>query len=117
MSNRKNTQLKAVEPRQAQTWEEAMNEAGSELAHITMHPQTPPAIKSALQSLIVNIISNASDYDWVNDEEALAFLLPRYLNHMNEAYTRGLVHAATEIISDTCPEEVKQDARREARNV
>lgn len=110
------TKLEAVVPNEIQTWEECMNEAGRELAYITMHPQTPQAVKSALQSLIVNIISNSSNYAWCNDEEALAFLLPRYLNHMNEDYARGLIHAAQEIAYDICPKEVERDARREAHS-
>jgi hypothetical protein len=116
MSTRKNTQLKEIEPREIQTWEEATNEAGRKLAHITMHPKTPKAIKSALQSLIVNIISNESGYEWIADEEALTFLLPRYLNHMDEEYARGIIHAAFEMADDACPKEVEQDARREARS-
>jgi hypothetical protein len=112
---KKATQLKAVKKSEIRTWEEAMNDAGRELAHITFHPKTPKAIKSALQALIVNIISNESGYNWISDEEALCFLLPRYFNHMDEEYARGLVHAATEIVHDTCPAEVEQDARREVR--
>jgi hypothetical protein len=113
---RKNTQLKPVPASEMKTWEECMNEAGCELAHITMHPKTPQAIRSALQSLIVNIISNESGYQWIDDEEALVFLLPRYLNHMDESYAKGLIHAASEIIYDTCPAEVRRDAKKEARD-
>ena len=101
MSTRKNTQLKEVEPR-AQTWEEAMIEAGRELAHITFHPQTPETITAALQALIVNTISNESGYAWINDIDALCFLLPRYLNHIPAQYARGIIHAALEMAYDAC---------------
>jgi hypothetical protein len=31
---------------------------GDYLARVVMHPQTPPALKSALQAVVVNIMSN-----------------------------------------------------------
>jgi len=35
----------------------------------------PPALKSALQAVIVNTMSNESGYDWSNDEVGLRFLV------------------------------------------
>ena len=40
-----------------------------------MHPRTPPALKSELQAVIVNTMSNESGYDWSNDEVGLRFLV------------------------------------------
>lgn len=75
----------------------------NELARMVMHPQTPKKIKSALQAVIVNTISNTGGYAWHEDEEAISFLLPRYLHSMSESYALGIVHTLGEIIHDSIP--------------
>ena len=82
---------------------------GAHVARVVAHPKTPPALKSALQAIIVNVVSNESGYEWADDEEGLRFLVPRYLYQMNEAYATGLIHALSELIADSLPAGLKQE--------
>ena len=82
---------------------------GDYLARVIMHPQTPAALKSALQAVIVNIMSNESGYDWSDDEAGLRFLVPRFLSHMADDYATGIIHAMGELIADSLPGELKRE--------
>jgi hypothetical protein len=77
------------------------------LARAVTHPDTPESVRDALSSIIVNTISNESGYSWVDDAEGLAFLLPRYLFHMNEQYAKGIMHAVGELIDSGLPPNVR----------
>ncbi len=44
------------------------------VARVVMHPQTPKALRSALQAIAVNIISNESGYEWCSDGAGLRFI-------------------------------------------
>ncbi|MDQ3753828.1 MAG: hypothetical protein M3371_03750 [Acidobacteriota bacterium] len=81
------------------------------LARIVMHPKTPAALKSALQAVIVNAMSNESGYNWADDEEGLRFLVPRFLEQMNEEYAFGVQHTIQQFISDSLPEALRQEIR------
>ncbi len=81
------------------------------LARIVMHPKTPAALKSALQAVIVNAMSNESGYNWSDDEEGLRFLVPRFLEQMNEEYAFGILHTLYGIINDTLPEALRREIR------
>jgi len=72
-----------------------------------MHPRTPPALKSALQAVIVNTMSNESGYDWSNDEVGLRLLVPRFLFHMDEEFAFGIQHTTCALINGALPETLK----------
>ncbi len=76
-----------------------------------MHPQTPPALKSALQAVIVNTMSNETAYQWADDEAGLSFLIPLFLSHMNDDYATGIVHSTKEFIADSLPEALRREIR------
>ena len=77
------------------------------IARAVMHPDTPEVISDGLQSIIVNIASNESGYDWSNDEEGLRFMLPRLLFYMNDEYAKGLLQSMGELIDSTVSREVR----------
>lgn len=104
-------QLKAVEPRE-DNWKDAMHRFGQELSRTVAHPKTPRVVKSALEAVIVNTISNETSYQWIHDEEALAFLIPRFLLGMEEGYALGLIHALDAITRDVLPHEVREEIRK-----
>jgi len=79
------------------------------LARVVMHPQTPPALKSALQAVVVNIMSNETSYQWADDEAGLRFLVPRFLSHMADDYATAVVHTTNEMIADSLPGELKRE--------
>jgi len=68
------TKQKKVEPDSA-----GFENFGNYLARVVRHPQTPAALKSALQAVVVNTMSNNSDYQWADDAEGLRFIVPRTL--------------------------------------
>ena len=84
---------------------------GNYIARVITHPKTPPALKSALQAVIVNTMSNESGYDWSDDEEGLSFLVPRFLQRMDEEFAFGVQHTTLEFIRDGLPEALKQEIR------
>jgi hypothetical protein len=61
---------------------------GDYLARVIMHPQTPATLKSALQAVVVNIMSNETGYSWADDEAGLSFLVPLFLSHMRRLRDR-----------------------------
>ena len=77
------------------------------LARVVTHPQTPPTLKSALQAVVVNTMSNNSDYQWADDAEGLRFIVPRTLRQMDEGYASGIIHSTREFIADSLPEKLK----------
>jgi hypothetical protein len=77
----------------------------------TPRPASPAALKSALQAVVVNTMSNNSGYSWAEDEEGLRFLIPRFLSHMKDDYAWGIAHATEEVIADTLPEALKRELR------
>jgi len=79
------------------------------LARVVTHPQTPPTLKSALQAVVVNTMSNETAYQWADDEAGLRFLIPLFLSHMNADYATGIVHATNEICADSLPGELKRE--------
>jgi len=79
------------------------------LARVVMHRRTPPALKCALQAVIVNTMSNETAYQWADDEAGLRFLIPLFLSHMNDDYATGIVHATSEMCADGLPGELKQE--------
>ncbi len=85
------------------------------LARVVMHPRTPPALKSALQAVIVNTMSNETAYQWADDEAGLRFLIPLFLSHMNEDYATGIVHSTQEFIADSLPGELRRELGKGAR--
>ncbi len=82
---------------------------GDYLARVIMHPQTPAALKSALQAVVVNVMSNETSYSWADDEAGLRFLVPRFLEHMEEEYATAVVHTTNEMIADSLPGELKRE--------
>jgi hypothetical protein len=82
---------------------------GDYLARVIMHPQTPAALKSALQAVIVNIMSNETAYQWADDEAGLRFLVPRFLSHMADDYATGIVHTTNELIAASLSGELKRE--------
>jgi len=74
-----------------------------------MHPKTPGALKSALQAVVVNTMSNKTAYQWADDEAGLRFLIPLFLSHMNDDYATGIVHATNEMCADSLPGELKRE--------
>ncbi len=87
----------------------ADTDCGDYLARVIMHPQTPATLKSALQAVVVNIMSNESGYSWADDEAGLRFLVPRFLEHMDDDYATGIIHATNEICADSLPGELKRE--------
>jgi len=81
------------------------------LARVVTHPQTPSALKSALQAVIVNTMSNNTGYDWLKDEAGLRFLLPRFLFHMDEEFAGGIQHTICGFINDALLEALRQELR------
>ena len=79
------------------------------LARVVMHPQAPPALKSALQAVVVNTMSNETAYQWADDEAGLSFLIPLFLSHMHADYATGIVHSTQEFIADSLPEALRQE--------
>jgi len=79
------------------------------LARVIMHPRTPAALKSVLQAVIVNIMSNETGYSWADDEAGLRFLVPRFLSHMADDYATGIIHATGEMIADSLSGELKRE--------
>ncbi len=84
---------------------------GDYLARVIMHPRTPATLKSALQAVVVNIMSNETSYSWADDEAGLRFLVPRFLSHMDDDYATGIVHSTQEFIADSLPEALKHELR------
>ena len=82
---------------------------GDYLARVIMHPQTPAALKSALQAVIVNIMSNETSYSWADDEAGLRFLVPRFLSHMADDYATAVVHTTNEMIADSLSGELRRE--------
>jgi hypothetical protein len=82
---------------------------GDYLARVVMHPKTPGALKSALQAVVVNTMSNNTAYQWADDEAGLRFLIPLFLSHMNDDYATGIVHATNEMCADSLPGELKRE--------
>jgi hypothetical protein len=74
-----------------------------------MHPQTPPALKSALQAVVVNIMSNETAYQWADDKAGLRFLVPRFLSHMADDYATAVVHTTNEMIAGSLPGELRRE--------
>jgi len=82
---------------------------GDYLARVIMHPRTPAALKSALQAVIVNIMSNETSYQWADDEAGLRFLVPRFLSHMDDDYATGIMHTTGEMIAGSLSGELKRE--------
>jgi hypothetical protein len=79
------------------------------VARVVTHPQTPKALRSALQAIAINIISNETGYEWCSDAAGLRFILSRCLNEAGEDYARGIIHATQELIADSLPEALRQE--------
>jgi hypothetical protein len=82
---------------------------GDYLARVIMHPRTPAALKSALQAVVVNTMSNESGYSWADDEAGLRFLIPLFLSHMADDYATGIMHATGEMIAGSLPGELRRE--------
>ena len=82
---------------------------GDYLVRVIMHPQTPAALKSALQAVVVNVMSNETGYSWADDEAGLRFLVPRFLSHMADDYATAVVHTTNEMIADSLSGELRRE--------
>jgi hypothetical protein len=81
------------------------------VARVVTHPQTPKALRSALQAIAINIISNESGYQWCSDAAGLRFIVARSLDQMHDDYARGIIHATRELIADALPEHLRVSLR------
>jgi len=82
---------------------------GDYLVRVIMHPRTPAALKSALQAVVVNVMSNETGYSWADDEAGLRFLVPRFLSHMADDYATAVVHTTNEMIADSLSGELRRE--------
>jgi hypothetical protein len=87
----------------------ADTDCGDYLARVIMHPRTPAALKSALQAVVVNVMSNETGYSWADDEAGLRFLVPRFLSHMADDYATAVVHTTNEMIADSLSGELRRE--------
>jgi hypothetical protein len=94
---------------EAETPDIALTNYTAWIARGLTHPKMKPAIKDALQSIIVNVITNQSGYVWDDDVEGLRFMLPRLLFHMNDDYAQGALHALGELIDAGLPEQARRE--------
>jgi hypothetical protein len=99
-----NTKLKQQPATEVQSPDRQLTNYTDWIARGLKHPKINPAVKDALQSIVVSIVANHSGYIWDDDEEGLRFMLPRLLFHMNEEYAEGILHSLGELISSGLPE-------------
>jgi hypothetical protein len=103
----KQTQLRAVTSEYEQTKEEQFAEY---IARVVGHPKTPRMVKNLIDSVLIVDLSNNSGYDWTDDPEAVRFMLPRLLGHLNEMYSSGLMDVTFTVIKELLPKAVKDAA-------
>lgn len=84
-------------------------------ALVAAHPYTPASLREGLLNVFVNILANASGYNWSNDEEGLRFMLPRLFFHTNDEYATGIIHALDHMIDGALPRDLRDELKERGR--